>query len=316
MAGLGASWFALPEALAQAQPAAPRATEVRVSMSKTASAFLAEPRVRRLLEIELDGAFRVVSGFSGALGDPLVFVWVDAPSPDRAVVQVRGGRRPATERRLAIDPRSPDVAARFVAIAAAELVQGALLPERARTAPAPPRKSPEDLEREARQARVLELGGAGTGVFVPSSATWLGGSTLSIGLRQAALSERLALRWLGGSGDAGSTRWGEVATGLGYSLWLSDAMRLSFGAEAALGAVGLDGQWRVDGASWQATVRTGAWIAGELRLGPRQWLGVSLDPSLIVQPLTGVRGSDAVQMDGAFLGASVRITTELVLGEK
>jgi hypothetical protein len=316
-AAAAATLAASPAAWAQAAPATnARPTEVRVSLSKSASAFFVEARVRRLLEIELATGFHVISGFTGALGDPLVFVWVDAPSPDRAVVQVRGGRRPATERRLAIDPRAPDVAVRYVAIAAAELVRGALLPERARSAPPPPRKSAAELELEGRAARVLELSAAGTGAFLPSTSTWLGGSTLSIGMRQSGVNERLSLRWLGGVGDAGSTRWAELAVGLGYTKWLGSDLRLAFGSEVGLAAVGLDGQWRTSDATWGSTLRAGLSAAVELRVGAREWLGVSLEPSYLLRQVSASRGDESAELDGLFAAVSVRLTTERSLGGK
>lgn len=287
-----------------------------MSLSKSASALFVEARVRRLLEIELASGFRVVSGFTGALGDPLVFVWVDAPSPERAVVQVRGGRRPATERRLAIDPRAPDVAVRYVAIAAAELVRGALLPERARTTPPPPRKSAEELELEGRAARVLELGAAGTGAWLPSTATWLGGSTLSLGMRQSGVSERLSARWLVGDGDAGATRWAELAFGLGYTKWLRDDLRLAMGGDVGLAALGLDGQWRASDGAWGSTVRAGLSAAAELRVGAHEWLGLSLEPSYLLRSVASSRGLESATHEGWLGGVSLRLTTERSLGGK
>src|SRR6185436_16046021 len=80
---------------------APRALELRLSMSPSAAGFLSETRVRRLVEIELDEGV-LAPGTGGPLGDYVAYVWIDRPNAAQIVIEARVGDRPVVRRGVPI----------------------------------------------------------------------------------------------------------------------------------------------------------------------------------------------------------------------
>lgn len=289
---------------------------MRLALSKSAAELLAEPRVRRLLEIELDDAFRVSPGFAGHLADDVVLIWIDVPVSGQALIQVRGGRRPLGLRRLSVDAKAADVAARYVVITAADLVRAAVRPEVRRATPPPPRAVADPDVAEA-MSRSIEVTGGLTGAFVPSIGASLGGATLSVALRQEGLSERMFLRALAGSGDTGPLGWIEAGTGLGYAKWLGRGFRASAGFGASLVSVNLTERWSFEDDDANGfTLSAGFDFGVDARLADRTWLGLSLQPKWLLTPLAAHRGASTDTVEGAFLGLDLRLGTDLLFGGK
>jgi hypothetical protein len=288
--------------------------EVRLSLSRQAAAQLAEPRVRRLLELQLEGAATLSGQVAGPLGDEVVLVWIDLPTPARALVQARAGERPLSAREIALDGLVPDVAARLVVIATAQLVRAQTRPQRARRPVSPRRPTAEELELAARDDRVVTLGAGLGGVVLPSTERVLLGPSMTLSLRQSRVTERLTGRWLGGDGDGGVMRWGEVGLGADYRVWLGPSWRVALGGGAALGSLFVGGARSVDGdagarGAW--SVRAAGLASIELRVSDPVWLGLALEPGAVVRPVPAVTAAgDELRLAGAWLGLDLTLSID------
>src|SRR5439155_22618491 len=76
----------------------PEPQRVRLAMSRPADKRLGEPRVRRLLAVELGRKLAVEPEAVGPLGDEIVQVWVDLPDETHARIQVRRMERTLARR--------------------------------------------------------------------------------------------------------------------------------------------------------------------------------------------------------------------------
>jgi len=295
--------------------AAPRLVEVRLAMSGVASQKLVEPRVRRLLEIELEDNAILAPGASGPLGDHVAYVWIDLPTPSSVLMEVRIGERPVSRRELQIAGLTFDVAARFVAIAASEMVREQMRPVRPPRKPPPPKgPSPAELERAARDAPAIFYTGSGSFAVLPAQAAFLAGPSLSLGYRNRRASEGVFGRLLAGTADGGPLRWLEVGLTGDYRLWLDPGWRLTAGVAAALSSVRVTDVRAVDGIAgerdtWSA--RAGLVLGAEVRVLPAGWLGLSLEPGAILRPARYMdhAGADGA-VEGAWLGATLTLQLE------
>ena len=293
---------------------APRRVEVRLSLSRAAAEALAESRVRRLLEIELDDTGTLAPGAGGPLGDDIAHVWIDLPSPSEVLIEARLAERAATRRFLTIGGLNPDVAARLVAIAASELVRAQARPLRPRRPPAPRTPSPKELELAARRAPAIVWSAAPSFAFLPASAGTLWGAGASVGFRGAGVSERATARWLTGPTSAGATRWFEVGLAVDYRVWLGPSVRLALGADAALAFVHLGDARATDGVlgardAWSG--RAGGLLGVDVRAFGPAWLGLHLSPGAILRPTrfetpAGLGGA----VEGLWLGVDLSLQIE------
>jgi len=305
--------------------AAPRRpVEVRIALSGGAAENLAEPRLRRLLEIELAESAIVAPSAAGPLDEHAAYVWIERPTAARLEIQVRLDARPVVRRSIAISGLTSDVAARLVAIAASELIRAEVQRQRAPRRPPPPRRpSPEELERAARDRDAIALGAGPYAAYLPAASTLLAGPSLGVGLRHLRVTEALFARWLGAPLDNGSLRWLEAGISVDYRLWASPTWRFSLGASAALASLRVRGLSATDGAAtdgaphqahtWSA--RGGAALGVEARVGGPVWLGLQLEPGAILRPApypSSAGASGAVE--GAWLGLALTLSVEGVEG--
>ncbi|MEO7330430.1 MAG: hypothetical protein ABI193_17780 [Minicystis sp.] len=296
---------------------APRLVELRVALSAPAAKRLAEPRLRRLLEIELQDSAVLAPGAGGPLGDDVAYVWIDQPTAAQGVIEVRIGDRAVAHREIGTAGLSGDVAARLVAIAASEMVRAQLEPLEKAPPPAaaPRRPTPEELEKAARAQPTLTLVPGATAAFLPATKGVLGGASLSAGYRFLGVGEALTARWLSGDSDAGALRWLELGLGVDYRLWLGRSFRLALGGSAALASVHLGEVLRVaetdsDHETWSA--RAGAKIGAELRIAPGTWLGLTVEPGAILRPAPYETRAGKSAVEGAFLGLGLGLGFDLL----
>jgi hypothetical protein len=280
---------------------------VRLALSSPAAKRLAEPRLRRLLEIELQDSAVLAPGAAGPLGDYVAYVWVDQPTAALGVIEVRVGDRAVAHREIGTSGLSGDVAARLVAIAASEMVREQLEPVAKAPPPAasPRKPTPDEIEKAARAQPALQLAPGAAFAFLPAPGAFLGGASLSAGFRYLGLSETLTGRWLSGTSDAGALRWLELGLGVDYRLWLGRSFRLALGGEAALASVHLGEVLRIaetdgDHETWSA--RAGARVGAELRIAPGTWLGLSVAPGAVLRPAPYETRAGKGAIEGAFLG--------------
>jgi hypothetical protein len=300
-------------------PAAPaRIVEVRVGLSVPAAEGLLEPRVRRLLELELGERAVLAPGTSGPLGEHVAYVWIDLPSPSRVGIEVRVGDKPVTRRELGIAGLAWDVAARIVAITTSEMVRAQMRPARVvRRPPAPKGPSPEELEIASRKRDALVFTAAGlAGALVPQERAFLAGPSIGIALRRFGASGHLSAAWLAGPAEFGALRWLEVGLGVENRFWLSSSWRLAIGGAASMAFLHLSGVSSVDGVpggadTWSA--RGGIKGGLEARLYGPLWLGLNLDPGILLRPVRyEVAPGAPEKIEGVFLGASLSLSVEWI----
>ena len=303
-----------PAVGAVAAPAS-RIVEVRVALSTEVLKKLSEPRLRRLLEIELEGSAVLAPGAVGPLGDHVAYIWVDRPSEDRIAIDVRVGDRAVSRREIAAAGLSGDVAARLVAIAASEMVRDQMEPVRAAPRRPPPPRRPTEAEIEL-ASRVLPAVQLHTGVdlaFAPQDGAILAGPSLGLGFRYYGISETLFARWLTGPSHSGALRWLELGLSADYRLWLSPSWRLAFGGEVAVASAHLGDAHIADGLpgerdTWSA--RAGGRIGAELHLGGPVWLDLTATPGAILRPIHYDSPAGKGALEGLWMGAGVGLHFE------
>jgi len=309
---------ARPIASAKSAPQAPaRLVEVRLALSQEAAQNLSEARVRRLLEIELEENAILAPTAVGPLGDHVAYVWVDQPSPALAVIEVRVGDRPVARRRMGVQGLAGDVAARLVAIAAAEMVRAQMQPVRPppRRPPPPRGPTPEEIEHASRMQPALMVSPGASAAFLPSADGFLAGPSVGVGFRDFGLSETLFGRWFSGSAGGGVVRWLEVGLAAEYRVWLSPSWRLAFGGAAAVSSLHFTDATLRDGApnerdTWSA--RAGARVGVEARLATPLWLTLAIEPGAILRPVAFTDARGAGSVEGLWLGLDLGLRFEYV----
>ncbi len=285
-----------------------RVVEVRIALSSDALTKLSEPRLRRLLEIELEGSAVLAPGAVGPLGDHVAYLWVDRPTERQIAIEVRVGERAVARRDIAAEGLTGDVAARLVAIAASEMVRDQMEPLRAvpRRPPPPRRPTAEEIELASRSQPAVQLFAGADLAFLPQDAGILAGPSLGLGFRYYGISETLFARWLTGPSPSGALRWLEFGVSADYRLWLSPSFRLAFGGEAALASAHL-GDARIAGGlpgerdTWSA--RAGGRIGAEFHLGGPLWLTLTATPGAILRPVYYESPAGKGTLEGLWIGA-------------
>ena len=294
---------------------ASRIVEVRIALSSDALKKLSEPRLRRLLEIEIEGSAVLAPGAVGPLGDHVAYIWVDRPVPNQIIIEVRVGDRAVVRREIAAAGLSGDVAARLVAIAASEMVRDQMEPVRAAPRRPPPPRRPTDAEIElaSRGQPGIQLLAAADIAFAPKDGAVLAGPSLGVGFRYYGVSETLSARWLTGPSHAGSLRWLEVGLSADYRLWLSPSFRLAFGAEAAFASAHLGDAavaYSAPGERDTWSARAGGRLGAELHLAGPVWLSLTATPGAILRPVRYETSSGKGTFEGLWVGAGLGLTFE------
>jgi hypothetical protein len=307
------------DASAAAPPAPsppPRIVEVRLALSAAALKQLSEPRLRRLMEIELGDSALLAPSSTGPLGDHVAYVWVDVADHSSAMaIEVRVGTRPVERRVIADAEVTGDLAARVIAIAAAEMVRAQMRPVRPpRKPPAPKGPSPEEIEAASRQSDALAVDAHAVAAFVPSAGAWMFGPSVDVGFRRFGASGHLFGSWLTGPTAYGSARWFEVGVAASYRYWINPSLRFAAEISATTAAVRVSGaritgdpETKID--TWSA--RAGGSLTAEWRVHEPLWLTLGVGPWAVLRPFDVVTSAGAhAPFEGLFLGAALGILWE------
>lgn len=320
---MGAVFTSSAPALAQPPAGAPEApsagssrlVEVRFAVSSSASKQLSEPRLRRLLEIELGDEALLAPAAIGPLGDHVAYVWVDLVEPSTVVIEVRTGVRPVDKREIADAELTGDIVVRVIAIAAADMVRAQMRPVRPpKKPPAPKPPSPEEIEAESRLVDALMWSPRASSVLVPAAGATMFGPTLDLGFRRFGAGAHLTTSYVAGPTGFGSARWFEVGLAMSYRLWVTPFLRFAAEISAAAAAVhvagaSLAGEPNDALDTW--TARAGGSAAVEWRVREPIWLTLSIGPSAVLRPFEveaplGARSA----FDGVLFGTALGVLFE------
>jgi hypothetical protein len=287
---------------------------VRLALSRAAADDLSEFRVRRVLDIELPDGAILAQAPVGPLDDRVAYVWIHRPTPARLDIEVRLDGRAVVRRRISASGLTSDVAARLVAIAASEMIRTEMRKARSpRRSPAPRRPTPEELELASRDADALTLVAAPHAAVIAGEAgtVALAGSGLGVGFRHLRATPTLFARWLGEP----TLRWLEAGLSVDHRFWLGDRWRLSVGGVAALAALHLPfALTSVDGIAGQRdtwSARAGLGLGLETRVAEPLWLGLSLEPGVVLRPVLYEDAHGARRaVEGAWLGVGLTLAVE------
>jgi hypothetical protein len=280
-------------------PPSPAPTKVRLALSPAAASFMTDLRVRSLLDVELAALVPLAEESVGPLDEPAVRVFIDQPEGASLVIQVQAPGRPITRRRVDVTGLTWDVAARFAAIATAEIVRAELQPVRTRK-PKARKPTPEELER-ADQARSRVRIAAGGASFVAWEGPIAAGPELSIGHTTLWVDVDLAARAAFGDGD---TRVGAFETWLtlAHTMHVSAWIRLEVGGGIGAGTMSLvsDVDDDADGFGHAAgRIGVGA------RIAPETWIALRVEPGTLIAGPSAAAG--ARPFEGGVLGLALSI---------
>ena len=275
-----------------------------------------ELRVRRLLAIELGGRPAIDPTSVGPLGDHLIRVWIDVPTPRRVLIEVRRTGRPLARRALNIGALPGDVAAGFVAIAASEMVrvQATAVPRKPK--PLPIANGESDRDMMDRLSGFALASGVTMAVLPGSEPATLLGTELALDHRRGITSQQLYGRWLTNTHGA-RLRWLEMggAIGVHFPMEHDEIMwRLSAAARVGFVALQLPDTVAIDGvpsgpSTWSA--RSGALLAASARVARNTWITLGLEPGATLRStaVTDALG-ETRNLGGFVLGGSLSLGYE------
>jgi hypothetical protein len=272
-----ASRSALAEApAAQAVAAAPTQeapTLVRIAFTREAAQKLTALRVRRLVELQLGEEFTVDPEPSGPLDETSIRIFIELDSPTTLRVQGHAPGRRVETRAVDVEGIAWEVATRFVAITASELVKNLAVPPRK---PKPRELTPAELaDIEASRPRIEVAGAARVAYWGALDQAALG-SRLTLGIHERVLSESLGVSFL--ATPDGTTAL-DLELSVFHSFWYGTGLRLGPGGGLAL-MVARDEEVE----PW---VRAQALLQGEVRLLEKSWLRLQIEPGLTISPGRG-----------------------------
>jgi hypothetical protein len=287
-----------------------RPQHLRLALSPAASAFMTEVRVRSLLHVELADVLPLADEPTGAIDENAVRAWVDLPDSAEVVIQVQAPGRAMTRRRLDVTGLGWDVAARFTALATAEVVRGQLAPVRVRR-PRPHVPTTAEIDAADRDRARWTIAGGGVARLGEGPALF--GAELEIGHATRAIDARLGARLVGGDGEAQAQAL-EAGLSAEHRLHMAPWLRADLGASFAVGAAAVVDVTpalgpRSDSAGYG---RVAARVGASARIAPQTWLGLRVEPGAVVG---GPTISGARPLDGASMGIVVAISRDLPVGE-
>lgn len=286
---------------------------MRVGLSPAASRWMSEIRLRRLLEIELQGTALIADDTPGPLTDPLGWSWIDMPSRATVLIESRVNSHPPRRRSISVEGLGSDVAARMVAIAVAEQVRALSQPARVRKVQ--PSRSPCCDQAEALARSTPAWAGAGSfgAAVLPGPGWTLVGPSASLGLRIRATDLRVAAGWKGGLPDSASVSWSEIGLAFDHRFVLRTDWRWSLGAAAHAALLRFGGERAVNGdpsdretGSARVAVRAGL----ETRISDGVWLSLAMEPGLILRQVSWQTSTGQQSVGGAWLGLDLGLAWE------
>jgi len=289
--------------------------EVRLALSESASAQLAQRRLRRYLSIELEEAGHLAAQGQGPLSDHVAYVWIDFPDAGNVTIQTRVGRGAVATRTFALrEGLRPDVTARLVAIATSEMIRSQARPTRIRKPKEPKPLSPEQVELATRQHPALLFTGKGQVVWLPSVAGTVGGSGMETAFRLGLWKPFLSGSWLVGDSKGGPTRWVEAGLGADRSFFASPKLRWELGLGAYGATVHFRDGYFADGGRDTWAARVSGRFGAERVLTGSTWLGIAFEPAMLLRSAAFQASGTTGHIDGFSLGLGVFLQTERRLG--
>ncbi|MCC6521196.1 MAG: hypothetical protein IT373_00910 [Polyangiaceae bacterium] len=302
--------------VAQAGPVPPRPdpppVAVRVALSRAAGEKLNEVRVLRLVGIELDPSMPLAASPNGPLEGDFIQVWIDLPGAGRAAIQVRRSGHGLVERTLGLDGYAPDVAARFVAIATAEMVRRVARPDETATPVEPNGPDGAAGAGAARTSRVAVSASLGVTGLPAAGPGVLFGPGLGVEYKLGIVGTSLAGRWLSALGEPGA-RWLEVGVASAAHVPMAPGWRFVIGGAASAVALRLPAALTIDGASGQFdwTARIAAVVGVEAELAEGTWIGATLEPGACLRALEVVEADRSYALGGFAFHGGLALRAEL-----
>jgi hypothetical protein len=275
-----------------ALPSVDDPTLVRIAFTREAAQKLTALRVRRLVELQLGEEFLVDPEPAGPLDEASIRIFIELDTPTTLRVQGHAPGRRVETRAVDVDGIAWEVATRFVAITASELVKNLAVPPRK---PRPRQLTPSELaELEASRPRV-EVGAAARVAYWGELDEAAIGSRLTVGFHERVLSETLGVSFLA---TPGGTTAVDLELSVFHSFWLDPRLRVAPGAALALMVARADGI--------EPWFRAEVVLQGEVRVLDASWLRLQLEPGFTIAPERGAVGP--------WLGGSVSLAFEGPVG--
>ncbi|MFO0589762.1 MAG: hypothetical protein U0441_19640 [Polyangiaceae bacterium] len=305
---------AAPQADTGVTAPAPKLVEVRLALSPAALKQISEPRLRRLLEIELGDSAVLAPAPTGPLGDHVAYVWVDLVGPETVAIEVRVGTRAVEHRDISDAELTGDLAARVIAIAAAEMVRDQMKPIRApKKPPAPKPPTPEEIEAASRKVDAVTVDARAATAIVPSVSATLFGPSVDVGFRRFGVGAHLLGAFFTGPTSFGSARWFEVGLAGSYRQWVTPSLRFAGELSATAAAVRIAGARLAEepgDAQDTWSTRAGGSLAIEWRVAEPMWLTLGVNPSVVLRPFDVTVSGARAPFEGFFLGAALGVLFE------
>lgn len=259
-----------PASAAEAEPP----SVVRISFARNAAEKLNAIRLRRLVELQLGAELAVDPEPFGPLDENAIRVFIELESETRVLVQAQAPGRKVDSRPVDVEGVPWEVATRFVAITASELVKIQATPPRR-----PKQREPTPYELamlEASLAR-LEVSGALSAGYWGAADELVLGSRLRVAHHALILSEALSLAAY--ATPAGSVAY-EASLAAMHQVWFDPGFRLTPGA--GLGLVLNEHPSTVDELS--AAMRVHALVEIDARLTDAAWIRFGVEPGFTIEP--------------------------------
>ena len=269
----GRQSFAEPPASASAEVVeAP--SVVRISFARNAAEKLNAIRLRRLVELQLGAELAVDPEPVGPLDENVIRVFIELETDTLVRVQAQATGRRLESRPVDVEGVPWEVATRFVAITASELVKSQATPPRK---PRPRELTP--FERAMLEAHVprFEISGALEAGYWGAAQDLVLGSRLRASHHAYWLSESLSLAAL--ASPSGSVGY-EVDLAALHQFWIDPGFRLSPGAGLGLlvtNHTSTDNDFR-------PAVRVHALGQLDMRLSKETWLRLGFEPGFTLDP--------------------------------
>ncbi len=247
---------------------------VRISFARNAAEKLNAIRLRRLVELQLGAELAVDPEPFGPLDENVIRVFIELETDTLVRVQAQAPGRRLESRPVDVEGVPWEVATRFVAITASELVKSQATPPRK---PRPRELTP--FERATLEARVprFEVSAALETGYWEAADEAVFGSRLRVAHHTYWVSESLSFAAL--AAPDGSVGYDLDLVAL-HQFWIDPSFRLSPGAGLSLFVTNLSSTDE----SFRAASRVHAIGQLDLRIDDDTWFRLAVEPGLTLDP--------------------------------
>jgi len=191
------------------------------------------------------------------------------------------------------------------------MIRSQAQPQRPIQPNAPKPLTPEQVEAATRDNPALLLAAQADLTWVPKVNAVLGSSSLELAFRFHKVRPFLSGSWLAGTSDGGPMRWVSVGIGADRTFWWSANLHINIGLQAEAATV------RMQDVAFAGEAGRDTWMAmatmrfrTEWALGRSTWLGVSIDPGMLLRSAVFDSPSATQSLQGFYLGAGVSLQWE------